>query len=94
MQAIQAFVRQAMTYINSTPDQDTKVSLIKTLLAVTEGKVSRLQGNVVHGAQSGANLAWFHSMKPSVEGRLRRLMFEHADSLPYRFFFNTLHYAC
>jgi len=38
-QAIQAFVRQAITYIDQAPDQDTKVALIKTLQAVTEGKV-------------------------------------------------------
>lgn len=41
MQAIQAFVRQAITYIDHAPDQDTKVALIKTLQAVTEGKVRR-----------------------------------------------------
>jgi hypothetical protein len=41
-QAIQAFVRQAMTYIDHTPDKETKVSLIKTLETVTEGKVSRV----------------------------------------------------
>lgn len=41
MQAIQAFVRQAMTYIDHTPDKETKVSLIKTLQSVTEGKVGR-----------------------------------------------------
>lgn len=41
-QAIQAFVRQAMEYIDQTPDQDTKVELIKTLQSVTEGKVSPL----------------------------------------------------
>lgn len=38
-QAIQAFVRQAMTYIDQTPNAETKVSLIKTLQAVTEGKI-------------------------------------------------------
>uniref|UniRef100_A0A7S0WTH9 PCI domain-containing protein n=1 Tax=Chlamydomonas leiostraca TaxID=1034604 RepID=A0A7S0WTH9_9CHLO len=38
-QAIQAFVRQAMTYIDQTPDKETKVSLIKTLETVTEGKI-------------------------------------------------------
>ena len=41
-QAIQAFVRQAMGYIDQAPDQETKVSLIKTLQAVTEGKVRAL----------------------------------------------------
>lgn len=29
-----------MTYIDQTPDKETKVSLIKTLETVTEGKVS------------------------------------------------------
>ncbi|GAX73784.1 hypothetical protein CEUSTIGMA_g1235.t1 [Chlamydomonas eustigma] len=38
-QAIQAFVRQAISYIDLAPDQDTKISLIKTLQAVTEGKI-------------------------------------------------------
>lgn len=38
-QAIQAFVRQAMKYIDDITDQDTKVSLIKTLQTVTEGKI-------------------------------------------------------
>jgi len=38
-QAIQAFVRQAMGYIEEIADKDTKISLIKTLQAVTEGKI-------------------------------------------------------
>ncbi|GBF93932.1 26S proteasome non-ATPase regulatory subunit 12-like [Raphidocelis subcapitata] len=38
-QVIQSFVRQAMGYIDSTPDKATKVSLIKTLQTVTEGKI-------------------------------------------------------
>lgn len=38
-QAVQAFVRQAISYIDLTPDKETKVSLIKTLQAVTEGKI-------------------------------------------------------
>ncbi|GLC75741.1 hypothetical protein PLESTF_001680400 [Pleodorina starrii] len=38
-QAIQATVRQAMSYIDSVEDKDTRVSLIKTLQAVTEGKI-------------------------------------------------------
>lgn len=38
-QAIQTFVRQAMTYLDQTPDKDVKVSLIKTLQTVTEGKI-------------------------------------------------------
>jgi hypothetical protein len=40
-QVIQSFVRQAMGYIDKTPDKATKVSLIKTLQTVTEGKVRR-----------------------------------------------------
>ena len=39
LQAVQAFVRQAMGYIEQTPDKDTKLELIKTLQTVTEGKV-------------------------------------------------------
>ncbi|GFR44258.1 hypothetical protein Agub_g5460 [Astrephomene gubernaculifera] len=38
-QAIQATVRQAMSYIDAIEDKDTRVSLIKTLQAVTEGKI-------------------------------------------------------
>lgn len=38
-QVIQSFVRQAMGYIDQTPDKATKVSLIKTLQTVTEGKI-------------------------------------------------------
>ena len=38
-QAVQSFVRQAMGYIDQTPDKETKVELIKTLQTVTEGKV-------------------------------------------------------
>ncbi len=41
-QAVQAFVRQAMDYVEKTPNQTTKVELIKTLQSVTEGKVSCL----------------------------------------------------
>lgn len=39
LQAIQAMVRQAMGYFDSTPDQSTLVELIKILQTVTEGKV-------------------------------------------------------
>lgn len=39
LQVIQAFVRQAMSYLDATPDKETQVSLIKTLQTVTEGKV-------------------------------------------------------
>ena len=38
-QVIQSFVRQAMSYIDETPDKATKISLIKTLQGVTEGKI-------------------------------------------------------
>ncbi len=31
LQAVQAFVRQAMGYIEQTPDKPTRVELIKTL---------------------------------------------------------------
>jgi hypothetical protein len=41
LQVIQAFVRQAMSYMDATPDKETLVSLIKTLQTVTEGKVRR-----------------------------------------------------
>lgn len=37
--AIQAVVRQAMSYLHATPDKETKISLIKTLESVTEGKI-------------------------------------------------------
>ncbi|KAF5829952.1 hypothetical protein DUNSADRAFT_15288 [Dunaliella salina] len=38
-QAVQAVVRQAMSYLDQIEDKDTMVSLAKTLQAVTEGKV-------------------------------------------------------
>lgn len=39
-QAVTALVQECMTYLDATPDLDTKVALIKTLIAVSEGKVS------------------------------------------------------
>ena len=39
LQAVQSFVRQAMSYVDQTPNQETKVELIRTLQSVTEGKV-------------------------------------------------------
>ncbi len=47
MQAVQAFVRQAMGYIDQTPDKETRIELIKTLQTVTEGKV-RLPKSIRH----------------------------------------------
>uniref|UniRef100_A0A061QT58 26S proteasome regulatory subunit N5 n=1 Tax=Tetraselmis sp. GSL018 TaxID=582737 RepID=A0A061QT58_9CHLO len=38
-QVVQAFVRQAMGYLEHTPDTQTKTELIKTLQTVTEGKI-------------------------------------------------------
>lgn len=38
-QAVQAFVRQGMDYVEKTPNEETKVELIKTLQSVTEGKI-------------------------------------------------------
>ncbi len=47
MQAVQAFVMQAMEYVERTPNEETKVELIKTLQSVTEGKVHILAQDVV-----------------------------------------------
>jgi len=47
LQAVQAFVRQAMDYVEKTPNEETKVELIKTLQSVTEGQVPILAQNVV-----------------------------------------------
>ncbi len=47
LQAVQAFVRQAMDYVEKTPNEETKVELIKTLQSVTEGKVNVLAQHVV-----------------------------------------------
>ena len=44
VQAVQAFVRQAMEYVEKTPNKETKVELIKTLQSVTEGKVGVVPG--------------------------------------------------
>ncbi|GMH32467.1 hypothetical protein BSKO_00301 [Bryopsis sp. KO-2023] len=38
-QAVQSFVRQSIGYLDHTPDKETKVELIKTLQAVSEGKI-------------------------------------------------------
>ena len=38
-QAVQAMVRQAMGYLDGAPDMAVRVELIKTLQALTEGKV-------------------------------------------------------
>ncbi|KAK9826909.1 hypothetical protein WJX81_008396 [Elliptochloris bilobata] len=38
-QVVQAFVRQAMGYVDQAPDKETRVELIKTLQTVTEGKI-------------------------------------------------------
>ncbi|KAK9797011.1 hypothetical protein WJX73_004598 [Symbiochloris irregularis] len=38
-QAVQAFVKQAVSYVDKAPDRETTVELIKTLQAVTEGKM-------------------------------------------------------
>lgn len=47
LQAVQAFVRQGMDYVEKTPNEETKVELIKTLQSVTEGKVDILAQDVV-----------------------------------------------
>lgn len=39
LQAVQSMVQQAMQYIDQTPDIETRVELIKTLLNVSAGKV-------------------------------------------------------
>jgi hypothetical protein len=38
-QVVQAFVRQAMGYVDQAPDKETRVALIEALQTVTEGKV-------------------------------------------------------
>lgn len=38
-QAVQAMVRQCMGYLDATPDQATRIELIKNLQAITEGKI-------------------------------------------------------
>ena len=39
LQAVVAIVQEAMTYLDSAPDEDTRVELIKTLNNVSAGKV-------------------------------------------------------
>lgn len=41
IQAISALVQEAMSYIESAPDLETKIELIKTLTNVTAGKVKK-----------------------------------------------------
>lgn len=38
-QAVQAFVKQAVSYVDQAPDKEITVELIKTLQSVTEGKI-------------------------------------------------------
>ena len=40
VQVVQAFVRQAMGFLDSAPSKEDKVELIKTLQSITEGKVN------------------------------------------------------
>lgn len=55
VQVIQGCVRQAMKFIDSAPDQATKVALIQTLLTVTEGKVGGRRGGPLRGAALGGS---------------------------------------
>lgn len=45
-QAITAMVQESMTFLDATPDVDTKVALIKTLVTVAEGKVRSLSASL------------------------------------------------
>ena len=38
LQAITSMVQECMTFLDATPDLDTKVALIKTLVTVSAGK--------------------------------------------------------
>ena len=38
-QAVGATVRETIKYLDHTPDEETKVELIRTLTSVTEGKI-------------------------------------------------------
>lgn len=42
-QAITRMVQNVMTFLDDTPNLDTKLSVIETLRTVTEGKVSSIQ---------------------------------------------------
>lgn len=44
-QAVQDMVRQCMAYSSEAPDKVTKIDLLKTLQAMTEGKVRLPRGN-------------------------------------------------
>lgn len=48
-QAVQAFVRQAMGYVDEAPDEAARVELIKTLQSVTEGKVTTRKAELPAG---------------------------------------------
>jgi 26S proteasome regulatory subunit N5 len=39
IQAITSMVQECMTFLDATPDLDTKVALIKALITVSAGKV-------------------------------------------------------
>ena len=47
-QVVQAFVRQAMGFLDRAPSQEDKVELIKTLQSITEGKVGPATPHWVH----------------------------------------------
>lgn len=49
-QAVVAIVQEAMTYLDSSPDEETRVELIKTLNNVAAGKVLT---SSVHATQDG-----------------------------------------
>ena len=57
LQVVQAFVRQAMGFLDKAPSQEDKVELIKTLQSITEGKVSPCP-------QDGVQLAGDTSFEP------------------------------
>ena len=42
-QAVTKMVRECCTYVDKTPDKETKIKLIETLRSVTEGKVCHVK---------------------------------------------------
>jgi hypothetical protein len=67
-QVVQAFVRQAMGYVDQAPDKETRVALIEALQTVTEGKVGapvRMHAGLVMLAHCG-HMDWHvHTVAPA-----------------------------
>ena len=85
-QAIQAFVRQSIGYLEHSPDKETKISLIKTLLTVTEGKVRPCHAplrvarcvHVMHSSCKETKISLIKTLLTVTKGKVRHARHHHA----------------